>query len=82
LSGGARPGGLVAPGAETTTNVGDSRPRSVTRAGQDVEVKAASGTAGDGSAKDAKNSANKNKKDTKDNKDKNKKSGSSVLRNP
>jgi outer membrane protein assembly factor BamD len=39
LAGGAKPGGPVAPGSSTTTNVSADRPRRAVQAGQDVEVK-------------------------------------------
>jgi hypothetical protein len=71
----AGPGGVagpVQPGAGTTTNATDSRPRTVTpRAGQDVEVKPAT------NSKDAKKNAEKE-----NNKDKKKNDGPKGLRNP
>lgn len=66
LSGVGGPGGPVTPGAATSTTKTDSRPRSVTRAGQDVEVKP------------AQSQPEKEKKPPENEK----KSGSKVLRNP
>jgi outer membrane protein assembly factor BamD len=73
--------GPVTPGATTTTNAVDGRPRRASEAGQDVEVKP--GTAADQkaqspSSKDKKSKDKKNKDKDKEKKD----SGPSVLRNP
>jgi hypothetical protein len=79
-AGGVKVEGPVTPGATTTTNSSDSRPRrTATQAGQEVEVKP-------GSPSDQKpqNPSSKDKK-AKDDKDKDKKksdSSSKVLRNP
>jgi outer membrane protein assembly factor BamD len=76
LTGGPRSVEAVTPGAATTTNAPDARPRRATGAGQDVEVKA--GTPADQST------TNKNKSNKKD-QDKEKKKndgGSKLLRNP
>lgn len=68
LSGVRGPGGPVTPGAATTTTkTDDGRPRSVTRAGQDVEVKPA---------------ASSPTKEGKKPPEKEKKSSSKLLRNP
>lgn len=68
LSGVSAPGGLVTPGATTsTTKTDDGRPRTVTRAGQDVEVKPATSSP---------------PKEEKKPPEKQKKSNSKVLRNP
>ncbi|HEU4390854.1 MAG TPA: outer membrane protein assembly factor BamD [Blastocatellia bacterium] len=72
LAGATPVAGAVTPGAGTTTNAADSRPRTVTRAGQDVEVKPAS------NSKDSK----KNSEKEKDSKDPKKKNDPKVLRNP
>ncbi len=65
--------GNTTPGAATTSNSPDARPRRATGAGQDVEVKPADGTA-------SKESSKKDK-DKKENKKKND-GGSKLLRNP
>jgi hypothetical protein len=67
------PGGLVTPGAETTSNSPDARPRRASGATQDVEVKP-------GPASETKDSTTPSK-DKKD-KDKKKKDAPKVLRNP
>ena len=77
---GVKAGGPVTPGATTTTNSPDARPRrAATQAGQDVEVKP-------GAPADQKTQSPSSKdKKSKDDKDKDKKkpeSGSKVLRNP
>ncbi|HYP29100.1 MAG TPA: outer membrane protein assembly factor BamD [Blastocatellia bacterium] len=68
--------GPVTPGAETTSNSPDARPRRATQAGQDVEVKPGSSA--------SKESSNKKTSDKKKDKDKDKKNdgGSKLLRNP
>jgi len=75
--------GPMTPGATTTSNAPDNRPRRASEAGQDVEVKP--GTAADqktqtSTSKDKK--ANDKKANDKDKDKKKKDSGSSVLRNP
>jgi outer membrane protein assembly factor BamD len=81
LGGAAKADGPVTPGAVTTTNSQDGRPRRTTsgNASQDVEVKS-------GSAPAAKEPATSNKKDKKDKKDNDKKKdndgAAKVLRNP
>ncbi len=77
---GVKAGGPVTPGATTTTNSPDARPRrAATQAGQDVEVKP-------GAPADQKTQSPSSKdKKSKDDKDKDKKKpegGSKVLRNP
>jgi hypothetical protein len=73
---GSKAVGPVTPGATTTTNAVDGRPRRASEAGQDVEVKP--GTAAD---QKAPSSTSKDKK-SKDKDKKKKDSGPSVLRNP
>jgi outer membrane protein assembly factor BamD len=79
LAGAPRTTDLVTPGATTTTNASDARPRRATGAGQDVEVKP-------GSPATQKEQSSSNKgKDNKKDKDKEKKKNdgaSKVLRNP
>jgi len=72
--GGAKSAGAVTPGAGTTTNAVDSRPRRAGEAGQDVVVKPGSGSSSTPSGTDPKSSS----KD----KDKKKNSNSKGLRNP
>lgn len=67
--------GPVTPGATTTSNAPDARPRRATQAGQDVEVKP--GTPADQNQ----NSSDKNKKKNEKDKKKND-NGSKLLRNP
>lgn len=75
---GAKAVGPITPGATTTSNSPDARPRRATEAGQDVEVKP--GAPGD---QKTQTPATKDKKGKDKDKDKKKKdSGSSVLRNP
>lgn len=70
--------GPVTPGATTTSNSPDARPRRASEAGQDVEVKP--GTAAD---QKTQTSTSKDKKSKDKDKDKKKKdSGPSALRNP
>jgi Outer membrane lipoprotein len=80
LAGTAKTGEAVTPGAATTTNAPDTRPRRATGAGQDVEVKStpSSGQKDSGKAKDDK----KDEKDGKKPKDKKNEGGSKLLRNP
>jgi hypothetical protein len=73
MSGVARPAGPVTPGAATTSNAPDTRPRTATRAGQDVEVKA-----GEQPKKPSEKENNKDKGKEKDKKP----AGSPILRNP
>jgi outer membrane protein assembly factor BamD len=75
---GTRATGPVTPGATTTSNSPDNRPRRATEAGQDVEVKA--GAPADPKAQ---STSNKDKKSKDKDKDKKKKdSGTPGLRNP
>jgi outer membrane protein assembly factor BamD len=82
-AGGIKAEGPVTPGATTTTNSPDARPRrAATQAGQDVEVKP--GAPADPKAQSSSSSKDKKSKDDK-NKDKDKKkpeSNPKVLRNP
>jgi outer membrane protein assembly factor BamD len=75
--GGTRATGPVVPGAGTTTNAPDSRPRRATGAGQDVEVKP-------GSPADSKSqpASSKDKDKKKPEKDKKNDGNSKLLRNP
>jgi len=73
---GAKAVGPITPGATTTSNSPDARPRRASEAGQDVEVKP--GAPGD---QKTQTPATKDKK-SKDKDKKKKDSGSSVLRNP
>jgi outer membrane protein assembly factor BamD len=73
---GSKAVGPVTPGATTTTNAPDARPRRASQAGQDVEVKP-------GAPADPKPQSSSSKDKKGKEKDKKKKdSGSSVLRNP
>lgn len=74
---GAKATGPVTPGASTTSNSPDARPRRATEAGQDVEVKPGAST-GDPKAQ---SSSSKDKK-SKDKDKKKKDSGTPGLRNP
>ena len=75
---GSRPaaGGPVTPGAVTTTNSPDARPRRTTGAGQDVEVKAGS------TSTPKEQNSSKGKKGKEDEKKKPDGDGPKVLRNP
>ena len=82
---GAKSTGLVTPGAETSTNAPDARPRRASQAGQDVEVKPgapadqkqpASTSSKDKKGKDKKKSDDKKTDDSKGD------GGSKLLRNP
>jgi hypothetical protein len=75
---GSRPaaGGPVTPGAVTTTNSPDARPRRTTGAGQDVEVKAGSPPS------NQKEQNNSKSKKSKDEEKKKPDGGPKVLRNP
>lgn len=73
ISGVGTTAGPVTPGASTTTNQNDARPRRATGASQDVEVKPAT---------PANQKESKKSKDNKDNKDKKNEGASKVLRNP
>jgi outer membrane protein assembly factor BamD len=75
---GAKALGPVTPGATTTSNSPDARPRRATEAGQDVEVKP--GTPADPKA--ASSSSKDKKSKDKDKKKKDKDSGTPGLRNP
>jgi outer membrane protein assembly factor BamD len=79
-AGGVKSAGPVTPGATTTTNSPDARPRrAATQAGQDVEVKPGTPTDQKTQSPSSKDKKNKNDKD----KDKKKPDSSSkVLRNP
>jgi outer membrane protein assembly factor BamD len=78
LAGPASAGGPVTPGATTTTNVNDSRPRRATgSASQDVEVKSGSPTQQTPASSSKKDKDKKKKED-----DKKKPDNSSILRNP
>jgi outer membrane protein assembly factor BamD len=72
------PGGPVTPGAVTTSNSPDARPRRAAGAGQDVEVKAGSPS----EQKEQPASKNKSKKDSEKEKAKKNDGASKVLRNP
>jgi outer membrane protein assembly factor BamD len=82
---GAKATGPVTPGAETSTNSKDARPRRAVQAGQDVEVKpGASGDQKQGasSSKDKKSKDKKKKDDKKKDSDQNSDGASKLLRNP
>lgn len=81
LAGAPRTTDLVTPGASTTTNATDARPRRATGAGQDVEVKAGSPSQKEQTSSGKKDNKKDNKKENE--KDKKKNDGASkVLRNP
>lgn len=82
LGGGARPDAPVTPGAATTTNSPDARPRRATGTGasQDVEVK--SGSSASTPSSTAKKDSNKKDKKKDNEKKKDSDSTSKVLRNP
>ena len=78
LAGAAKPSELVTPGAETTSNSPDARPRRASGATQDVEVKPGSSATQKDQAAPANSKQNKKKKDKKKNGD----ASPKVLRNP
>jgi outer membrane protein assembly factor BamD len=78
--GGAKITGPVVPGAGTTSNAPDSRPRRATGAGQDVEVKP--GSPADQKSQPASNKDKDKKKSDKEKKNEKNDSGSKLLRNP
>jgi outer membrane protein assembly factor BamD len=77
MAGTAKTGDAVTPGAATTTNSPDTRPRRATDATQDVEVKSAPSSTQKDSGKGKDNKDNKKEKDKKKNE-----GGSKLLRNP
>lgn len=79
-SSGSKVLGPVTPGATTTSNAPDARPRRASQAGQDVEVKP--GTPADQKAQSPSSKDKKGKDKEKDKDKKKKDSGSSILRNP
>lgn len=72
---GTKAAGPITPGAETTSNAPDNRPRRATQAGQDVEVKP-------GAPADQKPQSTSNKDKKGKDKDKKKPDSNPVLRNP